>query len=68
MNQKQVIAERLAAILPSLEVEAIYNLLENQNHQKWAILPSQPSHLLKWNVRLLRLSQRTSLKTRYNWL
>ncbi|HEM5992756.1 TPA: arginine--tRNA ligase [Streptococcus suis] len=28
MNQKQVIAERLAAILPSLEVEAIYNLLE----------------------------------------
>ncbi|HEL1746274.1 TPA: arginine--tRNA ligase [Streptococcus suis] len=28
MNQKQVIAERLAAILPSLEVKAIYNLLE----------------------------------------
>ncbi|HFI0611804.1 TPA: arginine--tRNA ligase [Streptococcus suis] len=28
MNQKQVIAERLATILPSLEVEAIYNLLE----------------------------------------
>ncbi|HEM3724860.1 TPA: arginine--tRNA ligase [Streptococcus suis] len=28
MNQKQVIAERLAAILPNLEVEAIYNLLE----------------------------------------
>lgn len=28
MNQKQVIAERLAAILPSLEAEAIYNLLE----------------------------------------
>ncbi|HEM3461066.1 arginine--tRNA ligase [Streptococcus suis] len=28
MNQKQVIAERLAAILPSLDVEAIYNLLE----------------------------------------
>ncbi|HFI2430795.1 TPA: arginine--tRNA ligase [Streptococcus suis] len=28
MNQKQVIAEKLAAILPSLEVEAIYNLLE----------------------------------------
>lgn len=28
MNQKQVIAERLAAILPSLGVEAIYNLLE----------------------------------------
>ncbi|HEM4697171.1 TPA: arginine--tRNA ligase [Streptococcus suis] len=28
MNQKQVIAERLAAIFPSLEVEAIYNLLE----------------------------------------
>ncbi|MFM0771847.1 arginine--tRNA ligase [Streptococcus suis] len=28
MNQKQMIAERLAAILPSLEVEAIYNLLE----------------------------------------
>ncbi|MGU7932428.1 arginine--tRNA ligase [Streptococcus suis] len=28
MNQKQVIAERLAAILPSLEVETIYNLLE----------------------------------------
>ncbi|HEL2216156.1 arginine--tRNA ligase [Streptococcus suis] len=28
MNQKQVIAERLAAILPGLEVEAIYNLLE----------------------------------------
>ncbi|WP_105256937.1 arginine--tRNA ligase [Streptococcus suis] len=28
MNQKQVIAERLAAILPSLEEEAIYNLLE----------------------------------------
>ncbi|AER20356.1 arginine--tRNA ligase [Streptococcus suis] len=28
MNQKQVIAARLAAILPSLEVEAIYNLLE----------------------------------------
>ncbi|NQN37992.1 arginine--tRNA ligase [Streptococcus suis] len=28
MNQKQVIAERLAASLPSLEVEAIYNLLE----------------------------------------
>ncbi|HFR3836812.1 TPA: arginine--tRNA ligase [Streptococcus suis] len=28
MNQKQAIAERLAAILPSLEVEAIYNLLE----------------------------------------
>ncbi|MFX3850110.1 arginine--tRNA ligase [Streptococcus suis] len=28
MNQKQVIAERLAAIIPSLEVEAIYNLLE----------------------------------------
>ncbi|WP_105124024.1 arginine--tRNA ligase [Streptococcus suis] len=28
MNQKKVIAERLAAILPSLEVEAIYNLLE----------------------------------------
>ncbi|MCK3904645.1 arginine--tRNA ligase [Streptococcus suis] len=28
MNQKQVIAERLASILPSLEVEAIYNLLE----------------------------------------
>ncbi|HFI0236424.1 TPA: arginine--tRNA ligase [Streptococcus suis] len=28
MNQKQVIAERLAAILPNLEVEAIYHLLE----------------------------------------
>ncbi|HFU4203979.1 TPA: arginine--tRNA ligase [Streptococcus suis] len=28
MNQKQVIAERLAAILPSLDIEAIYNLLE----------------------------------------
>ncbi|HEM2808357.1 TPA: arginine--tRNA ligase [Streptococcus suis] len=28
MNQKQMIAEKLAAILPSLEVEAIYNLLE----------------------------------------
>ncbi|HFI0577968.1 TPA: arginine--tRNA ligase [Streptococcus suis] len=28
MNQKQVIAERLAAVLPNLEVEAIYNLLE----------------------------------------
>lgn len=28
MNQKQVIAEKLAAVLPSLEVEAIYNLLE----------------------------------------
>ncbi|MFM0817420.1 arginine--tRNA ligase [Streptococcus suis] len=28
MNQKQMIAENLAAILPSLEVEAIYNLLE----------------------------------------
>ncbi|MDW8705766.1 arginine--tRNA ligase [Streptococcus suis] len=28
MNQKQVIAERLAAILPNLEAEAIYNLLE----------------------------------------
>ncbi len=27
-ESKQVIAERLAAILPSLEVEAIYNLLE----------------------------------------
>lgn len=28
MNQKQVIAERLAAVLPNLEVETIYNLLE----------------------------------------
>ncbi|HFI0468455.1 TPA: arginine--tRNA ligase [Streptococcus suis] len=28
MNQKQVITERLAAILPNLEAEAIYNLLE----------------------------------------
>lgn len=28
MNQKQIIAERLAAVLPSLEVEAIYALLE----------------------------------------
>ncbi|HEM2752010.1 TPA: arginine--tRNA ligase [Streptococcus suis] len=28
MNQKQVITERLAAILPNLETEAIYNLLE----------------------------------------
>ncbi|HFI0342359.1 TPA: arginine--tRNA ligase [Streptococcus suis] len=28
MNQKQMIAEKLAAILPSLEVKAIYNLLE----------------------------------------
>ncbi|NRG68518.1 arginine--tRNA ligase [Streptococcus suis] len=28
MNQKQMIAEKLSAILPSLEVEAIYNLLE----------------------------------------
>ncbi|MDW8680682.1 arginine--tRNA ligase [Streptococcus suis] len=28
MNQKQMIAEKLAAVLPSLEVEAIYNLLE----------------------------------------
>ncbi|WP_155963416.1 arginine--tRNA ligase [Streptococcus ruminantium] len=28
MNQKQIIAERLAAVLPSLEVEAVYALLE----------------------------------------
>ncbi|HFU4059413.1 TPA: arginine--tRNA ligase [Streptococcus suis] len=28
MNQKQVIAERLAAVLPNLEVETIYHLLE----------------------------------------
>ncbi|HHW4950439.1 TPA: arginine--tRNA ligase [Streptococcus suis] len=28
MNQKQVITERLATILPNLETEAIYNLLE----------------------------------------
>lgn len=28
MNQKQLVADRLAAVLPSLEVETIYNLLE----------------------------------------
>ena len=49
MNNKELIASELAKVIDSLDQDAILNLLE-------------PSHLQKWNARLLKQSLQTLLK------
>lgn len=62
MNNKELIASELAKVIDSLDQDAILNLLEQPNHLILVTLLFQPSHLQKWNARLLKQSLQILLK------
>ena len=62
MNNKELIASELAKVIDSLDQDAILNLLEQPKSSDLGDIAFQPSHLQKWNARLLKQSLQILLK------